>query len=109
MESPTFILVAVFECSTHGEGRKIVQKEIESVIVTKDDNHVGVYVGEPTPNGRKAIKERLPIRLVLQSFGDCAANRGDMRGTQHADDICHNYCPARTSRALNSSTLTPVC
>ena len=41
----------------------------------------------------KSVEEWLPIRILLQSLCNRAANRWNMCGADSANDPCHDLCP----------------
>ena len=87
--APALVLVLVFERGADGEGRHLVEEEVEAVVVVEDDRDVGLLLGEPFVDRRIALEERLPVRVLELLLGDGVADGGNVRGGQASDDARH--------------------
>jgi hypothetical protein len=74
---------------THSKGGHLVQEEVQPVVVVEDDDDIGLLLAQPLANRREAVKERFPVRVLLQALVDGAANGGDVGGADAAYELCH--------------------
>ena len=88
-DAPAFVLVLVFERRADGEGRHLVEEEVEAVVVVEHDRDVGLLLGQPLVDRRIAFEERLPVRVLELLLGVGGADGGNVRGGQASDDASH--------------------
>ena len=91
--APALVGVAVLGRRADGEGRQLVEEEVEAVVVVEDHRDVGLRLREPRVRGRVAVEEGLPVRILLQVLRDRAADGRDVRARDCADDGCHVLPP----------------
>src|SRR5208283_3081384 len=115
--SPALVVVAVFRRGSDGEGRHLVEKEVEAVVVVEDDGDVRLFPFQPLTRRAETVEERLPVGVLLELFGDGAADRRNVRRSEAADDLGHGDLLRHivsgclfwaTRRALNASFVMPV-
>ena len=100
-DAPALVLVAVFARRADREGRQLVEKEVEAMVVVEDHRHVRLLAREPVMHVVEALEERLPVGIVLLLLRDRLADRGNVGRCNAADDPGHGRCPL-VSRFRNS-------
>ena len=108
-DAPTFIGIAVIIGGPDRKCRHLIEEKIQPMIIVENYDDIWAYLLKPSMYCLKSVKERLPIRLLLQPAGNGPANRRHVGCRNRADDAGHIYFPADTSADLNASMLIPVC
>ena len=72
-----------------GEGRHLVQEEVQAVVVVEHHHHIGPDAVQPGMDGRKTVEEGFPVGLLLQALVDRSANGGNVGCAEAADELCH--------------------
>jgi hypothetical protein len=108
---PAFVCAAVLGRRADRERRQLVEEEVQPVVVVDDHGDVRLRFAQPLVHGLEPVEEGLPVRLFLLPLLDRPADRRDVRRRDAADDPGHrrHLAASASSRALNSSLLTPVC
>ncbi|MNT16211.1 hypothetical protein D3C72_1513010 [compost metagenome] len=73
-DAPAFVGVVVLRGGADGEGRQLVEEEVQAVVVVDHDRHVWLHLVQPLLHRRETVKERLPVRVLLQVLRDGAAD-----------------------------------
>jgi hypothetical protein len=81
--------VVVLRGGAHGEGGHLVEEKIQTVVVVEHHDHVRLLLVQPLVDGRKAVEEGFPVRFLLQTLVDRAADRGNVGRAEASDELCH--------------------
>src|SRR5690606_34000770 len=104
LQAPAFIGIVIFVGAANSKGWHFVEEEIETVIVIHHDNNVGICFFQPFLCRHIAIKEALPVRLLLQVVGNGITHSRDVRTCQSTDNLSHSSNLLRTSRVFPSGS-----
>ena len=79
----------VLDAHAQRESRVVIEEKRGRVIVVEEHEHVGLLLIEPGFDRLIASEERSPVGVVLLVAVVGAADGGDVRGADAAEDFCH--------------------
>ena len=88
-DAPAFVRVVVLGCRADRKCRHLVEKEIQAVVVVKNDHHVRLDLAQPLVHWCKAIEKWLPVWLLLQAFVNSATDCRNVGSAQTTNNFCH--------------------